>query len=158
MFFCCCCCGKHSRVWPAHLGKSKWRFQHRFYPAAPKSEDGREKCGQPEKNVSSRMCVFLGATEHCRSFLVSGHDFLLPFHSLIFFLLLLWEGWPFSCVSGAPSLPSFLRNALCHSLPSLTDLQGLFKPPFSFPLLPWMVSACLWYFQLRSLPLLCKEC
>lgn len=138
-------------------------FQHKFYLAVPKSENGREKYGllpkkRPQKKVYSKMCLFLGAAKHCRSLLVSGHDFLLSSHPFIVLLFLLWEGWLFSCVSGAPSFPSFLVNALCHDFPSLIDLQGLFKSSFSFPLLSWRISAFPWYSQLCSLHLLCKEC
>lgn len=94
---------------PAHLGKSgssthvlsccsrEWGWQGEVWTA--------------RKHVFSRMCFFLGAGKHCRSFLFSGHDFSLPSYSLIFLVLFLWEGWPFSFVSG-PSFPSFWQMHL----------------------------------------------
>lgn len=151
------CSGKHGRAWQVLLTWAKAiGLSTQVLPCCSQEWGWLGEVWTARRNVYSRMCFSLGAAEHCRSFLVSGCDFLLPSYPLIFPLLLLWEGWPFSCVSGAPSFPSFLANALCHSLHSLIDLQGLFKPPFSSPLLPCRVSLCPRYSHLCSLHLQCR--
>lgn len=109
---------------PAHLGKSKWPFNTDFILLLLRVRMAGRSMHSQKKNVCSRMCFFLGAAEHCRSFLVSGCDFLLPFLPFDFSSCSSSERADHSCVSGAPSFPSFLANALCHSLPSLIDLQA----------------------------------
>lgn len=104
--------------------------------------------------LSSNKAGEQPSTVEASSFQDTISCFLLT-QPLSFLFLLLWEGWQFSCVSGAPSFPSLLANALRHSLKSLISL-GLFQPPFSFPLLLCRLSAYPWYSQLSS-PVSCEK-
>lgn len=43
------CCGKHSRVWPAHLGKSKWLFNTDFILLLPRVRMAGRSVGSQKK-------------------------------------------------------------------------------------------------------------
>lgn len=76
-----------SMAGPAHLGKSKWLFSTGFILLLLRVRmAGR---GQPGNVCVPGCASSWGAAEHCRSFLVSGHDFSLPSYPLIFLFLLL---------------------------------------------------------------------